>query len=1175
MSMFDLSDIDLTGLNRDDLFAAFIDAAIIGSSDDAAFSATFDDPDLDGDIDVPGQPDADNLPAPAFGFCPICGRRGIRRERRKGGRDKCEGGHVYPSMMALAVNPLAGRAVFADDGRGRLAPPVAAFASDDADGRWVTIEGTHVFIRNGRIEKGPANLAGKKLSDLPDRGASVKSAKTVPLHHVIAHKIDQGDHAGALDALRTATKPGDAQKAFSKLSDYHKAKLDEADSKSDGRGRLTTPTTPAKPSTPPVKSAAAGPMPDKSIPDFIRRNGLADWRDKLDETAKGYVAFYQSSAFSTNTWLRSADPYHDYVTGKRVRALDAAIDKAPPLKEPATVLRGIQFDTAENAAKFLASAKPGAEFQDHAYVSTTLSGDYAKEFFGVKSTSNVEMEIRLPAGTKAAYMGGGDPTFEKEQELLLQRGAKFRVTSVGEGAAGGRRIVVEYVGSSPRPLPDDPNRERIEAAKARVAARQAAGAAFAAEPKGGRAKRFVWTPDDLVPVGKAELSADFYFPDQPRHPAGSADGGEWTSGGSAMRGHHLEGKTREQAVAALIEAKGKTGEHAAKLETMKAPKGVENTLAAYVKAHSGGFDLPTLKAAYENAAAKHPGLTIAQFHGAVVRATRQGLVRPSAYSQAVATIPHPEHALPLDGELKYYLHKGPNIDKAAVFCAEFFDPNQPRDDRGRWTAGAGTDAARQHYAQQIRGYAKRAGIPTREEAAALADHLSRLTTTQLHALRKEHGLKASAPDKAGLVQKLAERFAIHRSKNPVIPSGHRPKPLTPVSASALEAIKARAGKASVPMPSAARTTEPTHDAEKEKYVQAHIASEIEKTKGNIQWQQGKLAAAGKNDARAKEKARENIRDLEHHLSQLQGPEKHPGTGMDTARGRERAKAEGRYEDGRGAKAGVTTPPVKAAGPTIEETPGHWAGRYKVGEKYFTSKKDAADEVKRIQVEASAPKESPKPPAAPAKEESLSQRWSKSAAEWERVARAGRERSYQQRAEGLATAHGISTEQAKAAMKQAIDAVVKHDPRPLHQIEDEFAAKAKSAPPPDPRARLGPVENPMRQKPATTETPAYREPSAVQKMTASQLRDAVTQHFARTGGRMGPGLHAHLYSLGHDEDRLRSGKHANGVRLSEGEKEQLQRRVQMAKEKVGRLLRGEPATFADDVADDGRGRLVEA
>ena len=35
-----------------------------------------------------------------YGFCPQCGAKGIYRERRIDGNDKCENGHIYPSRNA-------------------------------------------------------------------------------------------------------------------------------------------------------------------------------------------------------------------------------------------------------------------------------------------------------------------------------------------------------------------------------------------------------------------------------------------------------------------------------------------------------------------------------------------------------------------------------------------------------------------------------------------------------------------------------------------------------------------------------------------------------------------------------------------------------------------------------------------------------------------------------------------------------------------------------------------------------------------------------------------------------------------------------------------------------------------------------------------------------------------
>jgi hypothetical protein len=40
---------------------------------------------------------------PVYGFCPICGKIGVQRERRSDGNDKCENGHVYPSRDAIGV----------------------------------------------------------------------------------------------------------------------------------------------------------------------------------------------------------------------------------------------------------------------------------------------------------------------------------------------------------------------------------------------------------------------------------------------------------------------------------------------------------------------------------------------------------------------------------------------------------------------------------------------------------------------------------------------------------------------------------------------------------------------------------------------------------------------------------------------------------------------------------------------------------------------------------------------------------------------------------------------------------------------------------------------------------------------------------------------------------------
>jgi hypothetical protein len=119
--------------------------------------------------------------------------------------------------------------------------------------------------------------------------------------------------------------------------------------------------------------------------------------------------------------------------------------------------------------------------------------------------------------------------------------------------------------------------------------------------------------------------------------------------------------------------------------------------------------------------------------------------------------------------------------------AQFYSPDQPRDDRGRWSTGGGggesTDAdpfrggmahaarseARAGSAQAVRDFVAKGGPASGDEVAALGNHLARLTVAQLHALRAEHGLPAAGawrmrrPD---LVNALAGRFRDHRAALP-------------------------------------------------------------------------------------------------------------------------------------------------------------------------------------------------------------------------------------------------------------------------------------------------------------------------------------------------------------------------------------------------------------------------
>lgn len=97
-------------------------------------------------------------------------------------------------QAAAQANIEATKAKAAPPGAATAKPKAAEFA-DDADGRWVTMEGQHVFIgKGGVIEKGPAHLVGKRPVDLPSREAP-KKAPAVKGEMVAARREGKGKDA--------------------------------------------------------------------------------------------------------------------------------------------------------------------------------------------------------------------------------------------------------------------------------------------------------------------------------------------------------------------------------------------------------------------------------------------------------------------------------------------------------------------------------------------------------------------------------------------------------------------------------------------------------------------------------------------------------------------------------------------------------------------------------------------------------------------------------------------------------------------------------------------------------------------------------------------------------------------------------------------------------------------
>jgi SPP1 gp7 family putative phage head morphogenesis protein len=116
--------------------------------------------------------------------------------------------------------------------------------------------------------------------------------------------------------------------------------------------------------------------------------------------------------------------------GREVRALDAAMERAPRVPEPVVVTRNTGTEAFQVRPGADLSTLVGKSFTEHGFLSTSVNAKGAM-------SGNVRLSIRVPEGSRAVYVSG-DATGKgaisavghRESELLLDRGGSLTVTKV-------------------------------------------------------------------------------------------------------------------------------------------------------------------------------------------------------------------------------------------------------------------------------------------------------------------------------------------------------------------------------------------------------------------------------------------------------------------------------------------------------------------------------------------------------------------------------------------------------------------------------------------------------------------------------------------------------------------------------------------------------------------------
>jgi hypothetical protein len=123
---------------------------------------------------------------------------------------------------------------------------------------------------------------------------------------------------------------------------------------------------------------------------------------------------------------------------RRIRTIDTAVAKSP-LTADVQVTRGVKVGRAVFGEAWDRDLT-GAEWTEHAYLSTSTSDKTAGLFSDLGHRDAAKMRILVPAGTPAVELSGsGD-----EAELLLRRGLRMRVVS-DTGPGENRELAVEVV----------------------------------------------------------------------------------------------------------------------------------------------------------------------------------------------------------------------------------------------------------------------------------------------------------------------------------------------------------------------------------------------------------------------------------------------------------------------------------------------------------------------------------------------------------------------------------------------------------------------------------------------------------------------------------------------------------------------------------------------------------
>ena len=225
----------------------------------------------------------------------------------------------------------------------------------------------------------------------------------------------------------------------------------------------------------------------------------------IDYTAMGYSPI-NGILRGDQKWFTKGKP--EKMARRSIPALDQALERSS-LPETTVTHRGMCKQSTSDCFEEYGSLQPGDEFTDRGYVSTSLISPHWHQ------EQALQVHITVPKGSKAAYVEA--ISGRKEWELLIQRGARFRVTGRREEAGKLHIDVILMAQGDLAPIPSDDIFEKQWLAKD--------------QPE---SDKFTWELGDITIFKKGEKMSGFDWTLEVIAPEASKGGpgsGNWGHGG--------------------------------------------------------------------------------------------------------------------------------------------------------------------------------------------------------------------------------------------------------------------------------------------------------------------------------------------------------------------------------------------------------------------------------------------------------------------------------------------------------------------------------------------------------------------------------------------------------------------------------------------------------------------